>query len=171
MDDQRKHYAIELMEAALGAGTEEFPTLPNRRHPSLHIARALLPYCLQPLESGDYLPVNRHYKPLGLVSGDGMNYLADYESPKYAALVLKADSIDLTCLGLSRYGPYYLFHDGNSPLSFWGSKPAERSLYFLKLWLVFRKLGFPHPVTQYSHAVASAKTLGVDVRELMGWPA
>lgn len=72
-----------------------------------------MPYCLQPLAEGGYLPLNRSYKPLGK-SGEWVDY---EQAPAYARLNItceQANRLDHT--GQSDPGgQVFLYDDATSP--------------------------------------------------------
>ena len=78
------------------------------------IRRIYMPYCLQRLKDGRYIVLNRHYKPLGVISRDWVTY-EDHPSalPITGLTVARAkklswaESDDLDCI--------YLYNDGCIP--------------------------------------------------------
>lgn len=133
---------------------------------ALTMARIYLPYLLEPLGNGQYLPLNRYYKPLGLIRTLHARDWADYDDDKYSSLRLPAQLVDTAWLKEAGAG-YFFFNDGNSPLSFWGSSTFERRLYLLKLWHTFRRTGFSKPYLQPREIKSAAKSLGVPVSSLL----
>jgi len=167
MTDTRKHYAIELIESALAyePASGRVMKVPSSGQ-ALTMARIFLPYLLEPLGNGQFLPLNRYYKPLGLIRTLHARDWADYDDEKYSSLHLPAHLVDTAWLKEAGAG-YYFFNDGNSPLSFWGSNTFERQLYLLKLWHTFRRIGFSKPYLLPGEVKSAAKSLGVPLASLM----
>lgn len=110
MSDRYDLYPIELIKTGMSllaftkdkSGSEEDPR------------RYLMLYCLQNMGNGQYLPLNRNYKPIGLGIG-----FADYE--KYTHLFIPKDRINLSVLwdngpnNFSGDGNYFTFSDSTYP--------------------------------------------------------
>lgn len=72
-----------------------------------------LPYCLQRLESGHYVLLNRRYKPIGFTTGEYINY-ADY--PIAHTLNLTESIVkSLAWNGEFQDDKIYLYNDGCIP--------------------------------------------------------
>lgn len=78
-----------------------------------HIRSSHMPYCIQRLEDGRYIILNRHYKPLGETGRDWITYethptaCALQISPRQAAQIDRDGRGSLDCI--------YLYDDGCIP--------------------------------------------------------
>lgn len=73
-----------------------------------------LPYCLQRLRDGSWLPLNRNYKPLGTVTGEWVDYDA---APLEARLHLSADDLRALSISPENTGELiFLYDDGCVPI-------------------------------------------------------
>lgn len=149
--DQRKPYAVELIENTLG-NERNLPSSGRAQG----MARATLPYCMEKMTDGCYWPLNRDYKPLGL---SGRRW-AEYEDPRYAALCLPEDDIDLSVLDGGHF-----FNDANSPLCM--PTTNDRNVYLFKLYWVFRHVGMVWPSIPYSSLNTVSKLTGVSVDAIL----
>ncbi len=163
-DDNYAPYSIELIRSALCARKARF--VGGHDSPAEvkgdDLDRALLPYLLEEVEPGWLLPLNRDYKPIGLLNSNSRHRSggwADYNCDKYRPLLLPKKDVDLTLLKIVRPEIWYFYNDGNSPFSW--TTAADRRKYHLKLWWTFRHWRIPLPAFS-AQLLASAKKLGVD---------
>lgn len=103
-----------------------------KNNKQLNLLYPYLPYVLIRLENGNFLPINRAYKPLGIVQADWVDYNA------FPFLELSPDSIDLSFLNseCGKEGYYYFYEDATSPrlLSKNRNRYAVIMRKALKLW-------------------------------------
>mgnify|MGYP006311729681 CR=1 FL=1 len=81
---------------------------PNAPEANYWLLRLVAPYCLQRLQNGEWLPLNRWYKPLGLCNEGGA---VDYE--RFAAI--PEDRLDLSAAWSRCDEAAWLYDDGNPP--------------------------------------------------------
>lgn len=154
MSDNRKHYAVELIESTIFGLNRE--TAVPQGHQVETIVRAFLPYCLESIGDDQYLPLNRFYKPLGL---SGNSDTANYGSLKYAHLRIAVADLDMRFLYGSVGRRCYFFNDGDSP--YCRASKVDRAAYLCRLWLTFRALGMHQPKIDSSHWGSVSKRLGM----------
>lgn len=97
--------------------------------------RTFMPYCLKKVEYPGrkhvYLPVNRHYKPLGLTQVVGW---VDYQEHLHAAMIFSSDP----------HAFRDVWHDAKSPLFLYNDGPKSRIDYFDRLGrLLARSIATP----------------------------
>jgi hypothetical protein len=70
-----------------------------------------LPYCIERVESGAYIVLNRYYKPLALVGDDHLDYHRD---PAYSVFCLHRSQVNASALRMLTDDDSYLgwFYDG-----------------------------------------------------------
>ena len=73
-----------------------------------------LPYCLKRLEDGCYVVLNRHYKPLGFLTNDWVDYEAYPVVMKFKGLTPKV-AAKLSYKGSEDLAMIYLYNDGCVP--------------------------------------------------------
>lgn len=73
-----------------------------------------LPYALQQLADGSYLPVNRRYKPLGVTSGDFVDYEA-CKAGRVRVTPAMARKLDVHGVGDLDGPAIYLYDDSSNP--------------------------------------------------------
>jgi len=66
--------------------------------------RTSLPYKVEKLKSGNYIFLNREYKPLGIFDRSWGHFIVDYEQFKFLSFKYKDDIDDI-----------YFYNDGNRP--------------------------------------------------------
>ena len=138
---KRDIYPIELIHSSLGDGS-----VPSKSVLYSEQMRSLMIYCLMDMGDGNYLPLNRDYKPLGLERGE----YADYKDYKF--LFIPKDRINFKLLwdnGVS-FGSnsHYFYSDYTYPSdkktflrymtivssAFFGEHHHDHLLMFNKLW-------------------------------------
>jgi hypothetical protein len=165
MTDNYAPYSIELIITALCANKIRRVAYsePSADVKSNDLSRALLPYLLEEVEPGWLLPLNRDYKPIGLldsrISSSRLYPWAEYSDEKYRSLLLPTDLVDLTLLKNVWPKVWYFYNDGDTPFSM--ATAADRRKYHLKLWHVFRHWGIPLPKFS-AGLLQSAKEIGIE---------
>jgi hypothetical protein len=161
MIDTYHPYSIELINTALcankarsvGYGGLSVEIKKN------DISRTLLPYLFEEVEPGWLLPLNRDYKPIGLMADHGRSALwADYTSEQYRHLFLPKALVDLTLLEKIDSTHWYFYSDGNNPFSY--STDEDRQMYHLKLYRALQRWSIPAPKSNPALR-AAAKRLGL----------
>jgi hypothetical protein len=161
MTDTYHPYSIELINTALCANKARLVGYGelSAAIKSNDISRTLLPYLFEEVEPGWLLPINRDYKPIGLMADHGRNELwAEYRSEKYRQLLLPKDSVDLTLLEHVWPKGWYFYGDGSNPFGY--TTADDRRTYHLKLCWSLRHWGIPLPKVSFALMV-SAKRLGI----------
>lgn len=80
------------------------------------LRRTHFPYCLQRLEDGRYVMLNRNYKPIGFLTGEWITY-GDYPiGMKIKGLGPKTIA-ELDCQGGADPTTIFLYNDGSIPTS------------------------------------------------------
>lgn len=120
MENERKPYPIELIETGInilnGSGKD--------------LAQPFLVYCLHPM-NGKFLPLNRDYKPLGLMD---CNKWAKYEL--YDFLLIDKELVDTSYLYNNapdfnhEMHSFFFFTDSTNPFN--GPKSKKRYLEIVK---------------------------------------
>jgi hypothetical protein len=109
---RRSIYPLELVKTVIKAFTEPDEGMPPRkRHRLYYDLRPIIVYTAIEID-GKYLPLNRDYKPIGLTSGDWVNY------SEFPFLLIEKSMIDTPELEENGVLPkrFYLFNDGNTPI-------------------------------------------------------
>ncbi len=75
--------------------------------------RVCLPYCLQRLSDGTWLPLNRHYKPLGTKPGEWVDYEKADPAARLKLSATKLKAVDWK--GLGEGEQVFLYNDGCIP--------------------------------------------------------
>ena len=75
-----------------------------------------LPYCIEKLDDGSWVVLNRQYKPIGFNTDEFINY-EDY--PVSARLEIKSTHLKKISYNSDYFGKVYLYNDGCHPF---GSK-------------------------------------------------
>ena len=88
--------------------------------------RRWLPYAAEPIEKGSQVLVNRHYKPVGLISNDFVRY------EEFPHLQTALTSSGLNAIAHRRDSNGYLFNDGCPP---WRSRKAAEQ-YLARLHIL-----------------------------------
>lgn len=76
--------------------------------------RVFLPYCLQKLDDGRYIVLNRLYKPLGVMTSDWIKYEDHPSACKIKGLTAKRASL-ISHRGLPDLESIHLYADGSIP--------------------------------------------------------
>lgn len=88
---------------------------PNHALPTEQLRWVMFPYCLARLEDGTYIPLNRHYKPLGTFGEAWVKY---EDHPHFAVRLTKAQIRRLAYSGSASPEPrgwIYFYNDGCIP--------------------------------------------------------
>jgi hypothetical protein len=161
MIDTYHPYSIELINTALCANKARSVGYGDvsARISSNDLSRTLLPYLFEEVESGWLLPLNRDYKPIGLMIDHGGSELwADYTSAQYRHLFLPKALVDLTLLEKITPAHWYFYGDGSNPFGY--ATAEDRRTYHLKLCWSLRHWHIPLP--KFSpQLLASARRLGI----------
>ena len=82
---------------------------------AFEVRQIFMPYCLQRLQDGGYLFLNRRYKPLGVTSDEWVDY-DTHPSKFHFARTLSARQVEaLSCRGSADAERIYLYNDGCIP--------------------------------------------------------
>jgi hypothetical protein len=79
-------------------------------HEKSDVRRVFMPYCLQRLEDGRYVVLNRYYKPLGL---DNRHF--DYDDYAVKLRITAKGAAKLSFKGSEDVNNIYLYNDGSIP--------------------------------------------------------
>ncbi|MGV1867953.1 MULTISPECIES: hypothetical protein [unclassified Rhizobium] len=72
----------------------------------------MLPYCIEDLEDGWFLFLNRRYKPIGQMNDEWV----DYQQHPSKVIIKKLTSAKARSIGLNRLEEkYYLYNDATNP--------------------------------------------------------
>ena len=100
--------------------------------PIAHEARAIhLPYCIQRLEDGRYVVLNRNYKPVGFTTSEHLNYEDFPVAVKFKGLTAKT-AAKLSYKGSEELDCIYLYNDGTVPTA----SAANMTAYLNRLGLL-----------------------------------
>jgi hypothetical protein len=74
--------------------------------------RVYWPYCIEQLEAGRYVLLNRRYKPLGIAS---RTYIRDYSPWSFRLSITAADAQQMSWDGSDDVSRVYFYNDGTIP--------------------------------------------------------
>src|SRR5687767_9310467 len=92
-----------------------------------------LPYCLQRMEDGRYVVLNREYKPLGFQTYDFINYRDFPMAVRFKRLTPRV-AAKLSSRGSANLDRIFLYHDGCIPTD----SPAKMRLYLNRIAILAR---------------------------------
>lgn len=84
---------------------------------AFEVRQVFLPYCLQRTTDGDYLLLNRKYKPLGVMSAEWVNYDTHPSKFRFKRALSAKQVTALSCTGSADAECIYLYDDGCVPTS------------------------------------------------------
>jgi hypothetical protein len=105
MDDKRMKYPLELIKT----GVLFLHNARLKRNVQEDPFRSMVGYCLQYMQNGKWLPLNRDYKPIGLSADKGW---AKYED--YSYLFIDGKDINFNILWDNQPN-FFTYSDGSSP--------------------------------------------------------
>ena len=124
--EKRGSYAVEVIKSAVITLND----VTNTNQACL--LRCFLPYCFAAMGDDMFLPLNRNYKPIGLLNGKWVDY---HQFP--FLFIHKDEFIDFESLrntpGFRSDETYFLFKDNTSPFGY----KAERVKYIEHLCRLF----------------------------------
>jgi hypothetical protein len=79
------------------------------------VRQVFMPYCLQRLKDGGYLLLNRRYKPLGVLSGEWVDYDSHPSKFRLKRALSDAQIANLDCAGRNNADCIYFYDDASVP--------------------------------------------------------
>lgn len=110
---------------------------------TFEVRQIFMPYCLERLEDGSYLFLNRRYKPLGVSSEDFVDYELAVGRFKFKRALSAKQIASLSHSGSTEAGRIYLYDDGCIPTS----SDAAWTAYSAKLKRLAGYEVVPHDLT------------------------